>query len=485
MNPHGVQLQPHMWLSSALSKRVTAQIPRSRARSPGSRWPTCAAPHSTGSRAGGQGHPGVSLVPPEACPQPQPRCTPQPGAAGLPCPVPPAGPGWGKRGRRDGAAPAPQRFRRSKRARVGSAAPAAPPQPRGIPAAGRAGASARRPRAQRGTHRPARQPPASDGDEHARPSSAGIIWGKTCPSGWYLKATDARGSGAQKQVPGVQSQAARKPGPQQSSPYSHLSYRWACLHAGRHIYTYLHRTPLACPNPSFPQGSAGGSNGGGARSRPAMPSHHGWLHEAPLARALAAEAEGGGVALLADGQVARRPRLQVARGAAEEAPHQVVEEVPRVQHVDPGVAAAVEAGQEHGDDEGGGCKAESTAASGHGAGGENHHLCREPQLCRHRDASSRAREGLPCPQEHLGQYVSKEELANKNGGVGLSLSNFVFRFFPPEELCSPAQLRRCRLLGVTLEMPWEEAELPPASSAQFAFTLPEVGRREHGLPELP
>lgn len=261
--------------------------------------------------------------------------------------------------------------------------------------------------------------------------------------------------------------------------------RRTCLHADRHIYTYLYRTPLACPNPSFPQGSAGGSNSGGARSRPAMPSHHGRLHEAPLARALAAEAEGGGVALLADGQVARRPRLQVARGAAEEAPHQVVEEVPRVQHVDPGVAAAVEAGQEHGDDEGGGCKAESMAASGHGTGGENHHLCREPQLCRHRDASSRAREGLPCPQEHLGQYIGKEELPNKKGGAGLSLSNFVFRFFPPEELCSPTQLRRCRLLGITLEMPWEEAELPPAPSAPFASRLPEAGRREHGLPELP
>lgn len=105
-----------------------------------------------------------------------------------------------------------------------------------------------------------------------------------------------------------------------------------------------------------------------------MPSRHGWMREAPLARALAAEDEGGGVALLADAQVARRPRLQVARGAAEEAPHQVVEEVPGVEHVDPGVAAAVEAGQEHGDDEGGGCKAESTAASGHGVGGKNHHL---------------------------------------------------------------------------------------------------------------
>lgn len=112
------------------------------------------------------------------------------------------------------------------------------------------------------------------------------------------------------------------------------------------------------------------STGKAARQQhKAMPSHHGWLHKAPLARALAAEDEGGGVALLADAQVTRRPRLQVVRGAAEEASHQVVEEVPCVQHVYPGVAAAVEAGQEHGDDEGRGCEAERTPALGHGAGG--------------------------------------------------------------------------------------------------------------------
>lgn len=59
-----------------------------------------------------------------------------------------------------------------------------------------------------------------------------------------------------------------------------------------------------------------------------MASRRARLHEAPLARAPAAEDEGGGVALLA--QVTRRPRLQVARGAAEEAAHEVVEEVPGV-----------------------------------------------------------------------------------------------------------------------------------------------------------
>lgn len=41
-----------------------------------------------------------------------------------------------------------------------------------------------------------------------------------------------------------------------------------------------------------------------------------------------------------------------------------MEEVPGVEHVDPGVAAAVEAGQEHGDDEGGGCGTEARRCQG-------------------------------------------------------------------------------------------------------------------------
>lgn len=45
-------------------------------------------------------------------------------------------------------------------------------------------------------------------------------------------------------------------------------------------------------------------------------------------------------------------RLEVAVGAAREVLPEVLEQVSRKAHVDPGVAAAVEAGQQHGDDEG-------------------------------------------------------------------------------------------------------------------------------------
>lgn len=121
------------------------------------------------------------------------------------------------------------------------------------------------------------------------------------------------------------------------------------------IYTEI---PSLVPITAFYRGVPKALSTAEKQGRAGGASRRGGLREAPLAHALAAEDEGGGVALLADAQVARRPRLQVARGAAEEAPHQVVEEVPRVQHVDPRVAAAVEAGQEHGDDEGRGCKAE-------------------------------------------------------------------------------------------------------------------------------
>lgn len=90
--------------------------------------------------------------------------------------------------------------------------------------------------------------------------------------------------------------------------------------------------------------AAGGSPG------PAR-SHCGWLRAAPLAGAVAAQDEGGGVALLADAGLSRTAAPQVAGGAAEEALHKFVEEVAREQHVDPRVAAAVEAGQKHGYDE--------------------------------------------------------------------------------------------------------------------------------------
>ena len=43
---------------------------------------------------------------------------------------------------------------------------------------------------------------------------------------------------------------------------------------------------------------------------------------------------------------------QVLSTAAEEAPHQVAEQVTSKEHVDPGVTAAVEASQQHGDNEG-------------------------------------------------------------------------------------------------------------------------------------
>lgn len=71
---------------------------------------------------------------------------------------------------------------------------------------------------------------------------------------------------------------------------------------------------------------------------------------------MAAENEGGRAALLADACLSRSGPLQVAGRAAEEALHKLVEEVAREKHVDPGVAAAVEAGQEHGNDEGRGCR---------------------------------------------------------------------------------------------------------------------------------
>lgn len=48
-------------------------------------------------------------------------------------------------------------------------------------------------------------------------------------------------------------------------------------------------------------------------------------------------------------------RLEVAGGAAQKILPEIVEEMSGKAHVDPGVAAAVEAGQQHGDDEGHSC----------------------------------------------------------------------------------------------------------------------------------
>lgn len=81
------------------------------------------------------------------------------------------------------------------------------------------------------------------------------------------------------------------------------------------------------------------------------------MRAAPLARAATTQDEGGGVAFLADARLSRPAALQVPSRAAEEALHEFVEEVACEEHVDPGVAAAVEAGQEHGNDESRGCGA--------------------------------------------------------------------------------------------------------------------------------
>lgn len=80
-------------------------------------------------------------------------------------------------------------------------------------------------------------------------------------------------------------------------------------------------------------------------------SHRGWLRAAPLAGAVWAQDKGRRVALFADACLPGPAALQAAGRAAEEALHEFVEEVAREEHVDPGVAAAVETGQQHGDDE--------------------------------------------------------------------------------------------------------------------------------------
>lgn len=66
---------------------------------------------------------------------------------------------------------------------------------------------------------------------------------------------------------------------------------------------------------------------------------------------MAAQDKSGGVALFADAGLSWTVALQVAGGAAEEALYQFMEEMAREEQVDPRVAAAVEAGQEHGYDE--------------------------------------------------------------------------------------------------------------------------------------
>lgn len=117
-----------------------------------------------------------------------------------------------EQGRGDRAVPAPQRFQPSEDT-VLSAAPAALHQPPCIPrdsCCGGAGDRCLTP----GWHpSPCAAAPRIPRGHGAR---CGIVQGKTCHC-QCLKATDVSGFGAQKSVPGIQSQPAPKPGAQKSS----------------------------------------------------------------------------------------------------------------------------------------------------------------------------------------------------------------------------------------------------------------------------
>lgn len=63
--------------------------------------------------------------------------------------------------------------------------------------------------------------------------------------------------------------------------------------------------------------------------------------------------ESGGATFVPALLIAAAGRVrQIVSAATEEAPHQVVKQVTSKEHVDPGIAAAVEASKQHGDDEG-------------------------------------------------------------------------------------------------------------------------------------
>ena len=84
----------------------------------------------------------------------------------------------------------------------------------------------------------------------------------------------------------------------------------------------------------------------------------GSLCDAPLA-ARALDDKGGGVALVAGVKVtltAALGRLEVVSRTAQKVLPKILEKVPGEAHIDPRVTAAVEAGQQHGDDEGHGCR---------------------------------------------------------------------------------------------------------------------------------
>lgn len=99
-------------------------------------------------------------------------------------------------------------------------------------------------------------------------------------------------------------------------------------------------------------GQAAGARGGGGCLR------GGGLCDAPLtARALNGKVWGD--ALVTGVKVTLTVALgwlEVASRTAQTILPQILEEVPGETHVDPGVTAAVEAGQQHGDDEGRGCR---------------------------------------------------------------------------------------------------------------------------------
>lgn len=78
----------------------------------------------------------------------------------------------------------------------------------------------------------------------------------------------------------------------------------------------------------------------------------GCVREAPLAAGVLDDVSGGVFLVPALSIAAAGGGRQVLSTAAEEALHQVMEQVTSKEHVDPGVTATVETGQQHGDDEG-------------------------------------------------------------------------------------------------------------------------------------
>lgn len=78
----------------------------------------------------------------------------------------------------------------------------------------------------------------------------------------------------------------------------------------------------------------------------------GRVREAPLTAGILDDVSGGRALVRALVFAAAGRVCQITSATAEEAPQQVLEEVTGKEHVDPGVTAAVQAGQQHGDDEG-------------------------------------------------------------------------------------------------------------------------------------